>query len=93
MCIGGLSRAPRTGDMIRGLEAAEEIEGVEVFVAGVSGEPGNLRTGGGRVLDVTGRAPTIGAARVLAMQGVAAVSWPGMQYRTDIAAIAATEGS
>lgn len=89
----GYPVSPRTGDTIRGLEEAEGIEGVEVFLAGVSGEPGRLRTAGGRVLNVTGRASTIGAARTLAMQGVAAVSWPGMQHRTDIAAAAATEES
>lgn len=89
----GYPASPRTGDVVEGIEAASAIEGVEVFCAGVTGDSGNLRTAGGRVLNVTGRAPTLREARSLAMQGVAAVSWPGMQYRSDIAAMAAEEES
>lgn len=85
----GYPTSPRTGDAIGGLEAAESIEGVEVFFAGVAGEPGNLRTAGGRVLNVTGRASTLRGARRVTMEAVAAISWPGMRYRTDIAADAA----
>ncbi|MFV0317050.1 MAG: phosphoribosylamine--glycine ligase [Microthrixaceae bacterium] len=84
----GYPQSPRTGDRIEGIAAAEAIEGVEVFCAGVSADPdapGGLRTAGGRVLNVTGRGADLGEARERAMSGVDAISWPGMQHRTDIA--------
>ncbi len=77
---------PRTGDRIDGLEAAQAIDGVTVYCAGVGRHPeGSLVTAGGRVLDVCGRGPTIDAARAAAYEGVAAISWRGMQHRGDIA--------
>ena len=85
--------APRTGDVISGIEAAAAIDGVDVFCAGVGRDrSGNLVTAGGRVLDVCGRGPTIAAARALAYAGVQQISWDGLQYRTDIAARAAERG-
>jgi hypothetical protein len=44
------------------------------------------------VLGVTGLGETVEEARRLAYRGVSAISWPGMQARSDIAADAA-EGS
>jgi phosphoribosylamine-glycine ligase len=38
------------------------------------------------VLAITGRGPTIAAARDRAYAGADAISWPGIQRRTDIAA-------
>ena len=46
-------------------------------------------TAGGRVLGVTGIGASLDEARGRAYQGVAAISWPGMQVRTDIAQLAA----
>ena len=88
----GYPVAPRTGDRITGIDAARAIDGVDVFCAGVAAdpaEPGALVTAGGRVLAVTGRGPDLAAARTLAYDGVAEISWPGMQVRSDIAAAAA----
>jgi phosphoribosylamine--glycine ligase len=81
----GYPDAPRTGDLITGIDAANAIDGVMVFCAGVG--PGMI-TAGGRVLSVTGRAATLVEARARAYAGVAAISWPGMHHRTDIAAAA-----
>jgi len=88
----GYPVAPRTGDRIEGLDAARAVDGVEVFCAGVAAdpdEPGALVTAGGRVLAVTGRGPDLAAARRRAYAGVAEISWPGMQVRSDVAADAA----
>ncbi len=84
----GYPSAPRTGDPIRGIDAANALDGVDVFCAGVSRpEPdGPLHTSGGRVLDVVGSGPTIAAARSRAYAGVDQISWPGMYVRRDIAA-------
>jgi phosphoribosylamine--glycine ligase len=82
----GYPVAPRTGDVIEGIEAARVLEGVSVFCAGVSSnESGELVTAGGRVLDVCGRGPDLATARRRAYEGVACISWPGMHHRNDIA--------
>ena len=83
----GYPSSPRTGDVIHGMDDAKIFEGVTVFCAGVdSNIQGELVTNGGRVLNVCGRAPTLGAAREIAYKAVDAISWPGMQHRTDIGA-------
>jgi len=82
----GYPDAPRTGDPIVGLEAAASEPGVELFFAGVADGPeGGFVTAGGRVLWVTGRGEDLTAARDAAYRGVAHLSWPGLQVRTDIA--------
>ncbi|MDQ1566191.1 MAG: phosphoribosylamine---glycine ligase [Actinomycetota bacterium] len=93
----GYPAAPRTGDVITGLEAAAAVEGVTVFHAGTvsgdhPGEPGSsgeIRTAGGRVLNVTALGATLAEARARAYAAAACISWPGMQYRRDIAGAAA----
>jgi len=87
----GYPAAPRTGDVITGLDAAGEVEGVTVFHAGtVAGDrPGEIRTAGGRVLNVTALGATLAEARRRAYDAVDRISWPGRQYRHDIAAAAA----
>ncbi len=90
----GYPASSRTGDVIDGIDAARAIEGVEVYCAGVSeDDDGNLRTAGGRVLNVVGRGSTVDEAATRAYAAVAELSWPGMQYRTDIAWQARTEST
>jgi phosphoribosylamine--glycine ligase len=84
----GYPEAPRTGQRIAGLEAAQARSGVQLYSAGV-GE--GLVTAGGRVLGVTGSGPTLADARTRAYDAAAEVSWPGMHFRTDIAATAISE--
>jgi phosphoribosylamine--glycine ligase len=85
----GYPVAPRTGDVIDGLDAAAAIEGVEVFCAGVARDDrGRLVTAGGRVLEVVGRADDLASARERAYAGAAALAWPGQVMRRDIAASA-----
>ena len=89
---GGYPVAPRTGNVIEGLERAREVPGVTVLCAGVAESDGpdvpggSLVTGGGRVLNVCGRGPDVATARDRAYEAVRRISWPGMTYRTDIAA-------
>ncbi len=83
---------PRTGDVIEGLERGGDLPGANVYYAGVArDERGRLVTAGGRVLAVTAFGETIAAARSRAYETIAHVSWPGMQYRSDIAEVAAKE--
>ena len=87
----GYPVSPRKGDEIFGIDRAESLEGVTVFHAGTRRDGERLLTAGGRVLDVTAKAPTLAAARARAYEAAACISWPGMHHRNDIAALAAEE--
>lgn len=88
----GYPSDPRAGDLIAGIDHARAMPGVTVFCAGVGvgdgllSQPRTLVTAGGRVLNVCGRGPDVATARERAYQAVRRISWPGMTYRTDIAA-------
>jgi phosphoribosylamine--glycine ligase len=88
----GYPVAPRTGDVIDGLDEAEAVEGAVVFYAGVSADDaGRLVTAGGRVLNVTALGPSLAIARERAYDSLGRISWPGLHHRTDIAATAAAQ--
>ena len=72
------------GSEIRGIDAAEKIDGVTVFHAGTAMKDGRLVATGGRVLNVTARAATIGEAQAKAYQAVDKIDWPGGFCRRDI---------
>lgn len=67
-----------------------------VFFASVKpgADPDHLKTGTGRVMAVTAKAATIAAARQAALNKAEQIKalWPDLQYRSDIASLAATEG-
>jgi phosphoribosylamine--glycine ligase len=88
----GYPFSPRTGDTIDGVEEARVLPDVFVFCAGVGlDETGRwLLTAGGRVLDVTALGDDIASARDRAYEAVERITWPGMQFRSDIAEGAAT---
>jgi phosphoribosylamine---glycine ligase len=93
LAAAGYPGEPRRGDVIEGIEAAEE-QGATVFAAGVARDgDGRLVTAGGRVLAVTGTAATVVDARHHAYAAAGCVSWPGMHYRSDIARFATEEAS
>ena len=72
------------GSVIRGVPAAEALEGVRVYHAGTAREGGALVAAGGRVLAVTATAPTIAEAQARAYAGVDAIDWPEGFCRRDI---------
>jgi phosphoribosylamine--glycine ligase len=88
----GYPASPRKGDWIEGIDHAEQLPGVTVFHAGTKQANGRLMTAGGRVLDVTALAPTLADARDRAYEAAGKISWPGVQYRRDIAAAAVESG-
>jgi phosphoribosylamine---glycine ligase len=88
LATDGYPVAARTGDFIEGLDDAEQLPGVTVFHAATKQADGRLITAGGRVLDVTALAPTLAEARDRAYEAAGKISWPGVQYRRDIAASA-----
>ena len=85
MASAGYPESSRSGDVITGTDAA----GCDVIHAGTALVDGDLVTAGGRVLAVTAVGDDLDDARAKAYRGVAAISFDGAQYRTDIAAKAA----
>lgn len=80
----GYPESPVKGARIRGLK--DLPEDVLAFHAGTADEDGRLVVAGGRVLNLVGLGDSVAAARRNVYSAVERVSWPGMQYRTDIAA-------
>ena len=81
----GYPTAVRTGDAIQGLDAAREMDGVDVLCAGVADGPdGQLVTAGGRVVEVVGRGSDVPTAWERAYAAVDRLDWPGLHHRTDI---------
>jgi phosphoribosylamine--glycine ligase len=91
----GYPEHPRTGDPIDGLAAADALPGVTVFHAGTARDArgDGVVTSGGRVLGVTALGGTLAEARSRAYAAVDAISWPGVQRRSDIALDAARSGT
>ncbi len=88
----GYPDRPRSGDAIRGLDAADALEGVAVIHAGTTtADDGSVHSAGGRVLAVTARGPDLAQARERAYAGVALIDLAGAHARTDIALWAAEQ--
>jgi phosphoribosylamine--glycine ligase len=72
------------GSIIRGLDEAAKIEGVEIFQAGTALKNGSLVANGGRVLNVTAMGKTVAEAQKRAYRAVDAIDWPEGFCRRDI---------
>ena len=80
----GYPGAPASGGAIRGIEAAEQVEGVTVFHAGTAiGEQG-LIARGGRVLAVTAVAETFANARARVYRALDQIDFADGLHRRDI---------
>jgi phosphoribosylamine--glycine ligase len=73
------------GDLISGLRSIDSIH-TELLHAGTDERDGEIVTGGGRVLNVTGMGDTPGAARDSAYAAADRIEFDGKQLRRDIAA-------
>jgi phosphoribosylamine--glycine ligase len=82
----GYPASPRTGDVIEGLDAVRDLDGVMVFHAGTEQTDHGVVTAGGRVLAVTALGADVAAARTRAYDAAGRISWPGLVRRSDIAA-------
>ena len=82
----GYPGKPETGHAITGIEAAESLGGVKVFVAGAEVRDRKLVTSGGRVLGVTATAEDLAAAIERAYAAVEKIHFEGMHFRRDIGA-------
>lgn len=84
MAANGYPGTPVAGTEIRGIEAAQRIDGVEIFHAGTKREGHRLIATGGRVLNVTARGRTVAEAQARAYQAIGRIDWPGGFCRRDI---------
>jgi phosphoribosylamine--glycine ligase len=80
----GYPESPDRGTRIAGIDAAERT-GALVFHAGTALRDGEVQSAGGRVLNVTGVAPTSAEARERAYGAIDLIDFPGAQFRRDIA--------
>jgi len=80
------ARSDYAGAAIDGLADAE-AGGALVFHGGTAVHDGRLVTNGGRILAVTALAPTVAEARTRAYEAVGKVSFEGVRFRSDIAAV------
>ncbi len=86
MASKGYPETSSAGDPIVGTETLDRDPYVHVIHAGTALADGHLVTAGGRVLAVTAVGTDVQDARAKAYEGVAMISFPGAQWRRDIAA-------
>jgi phosphoribosylamine--glycine ligase len=84
LASAGYPGAVTSGVPIHGIDDARALTEVDVFHAGTAQRGADLVTAGGRVLTVVGRGRTFDEAIARAYEGVARISFDGMQYRRDI---------
>jgi len=85
LCANGYPGSYDKGKTISGLEQLRNWQNGFVFHAGTVRQNDRWLTAGGRVLGVTARGKTIGAAVKEAYRAVGEISWDGMHFRKDIA--------
>ena len=84
MAARGYPGAYAKGSMIAGLDAAAQVEDVQIFHAGTKLENGKVVANGGRVLNVCGVGKTVAQAQQRAYAAVDKIDWPGGFCRRDI---------
>lgn len=83
---GGYPEKYEKGFPIQGIREAEHVPGVIVFQAGTMKDNGQLKTSGGRVLNVTAVGETLRVAHDRAYEAVLRIRFKNAHYRTDIGA-------
>ena len=73
------------GTPIEGLDAAAQVEGVEIFHAGTVADGARILANGGRVLNVCATGRTVREAQARAYQAADKIKWPDGFCRRDIA--------
>ncbi len=72
------------GSVIEGLDAAAQVEGVEIFHAGTKADGKRILANGGRVLNVCARGETVTQAQQRAYSAIDKINWPDGFCRRDI---------
>ncbi len=84
MAAKGYPGAVEKGSEIKGIDAAEALDGVIVFHAGTRQDGDRILANGGRVLNVTAMGRTITEAQAKAYEAVSKIDWPEGFCRRDI---------
>jgi phosphoribosylamine---glycine ligase len=72
------------GSVIEGLDAAADVEGVEIFHAGTASQGGHIVANGGRVLNVCALGKTAAEAQARVYAAIDRIRWPDGFCRRDI---------
>ncbi len=72
------------GSIIEGLDAAAQVEGVEIFHAGTKADGDHIVASGGRVLNICARGKTVRDAQSRAYAAIDRINWPDGFCRRDI---------
>lgn len=84
MAAKGYPGSYKKGTAIKGLDAAAQLDGVEIFHAGTKKENGVILANGGRVLNVCASGKTVAEAQARAYAAVDKIDWPDGFCRRDI---------
>jgi phosphoribosylamine--glycine ligase len=84
MAAKGYPGGYKKGTVIEGLDAAAQIDGVEIFHAGTKSDGDHIVANGGRVLDVCALGETVAQAQKRAYAAVDKIVWPDGFCRRDI---------
>src|SRR6516164_5826663 len=84
MAARGYPGSYAKGSIIEGLDAAAQVDGVEIFHAGTLAQAGRILANGGRVLDVSAVGKTIAEAQARAYAAIDHIRWRDGFYRRDI---------
>ena len=84
VAAAGYPGTPQQGGAIHGIAAAEQETGAKVFHAGTALRDGQLVAAGGRVLNVTARGTSVGAAQAAAYAAVDLIDFAEGFCRRDI---------
>ena len=84
MAANGYPGDYKRGSVIEGLDAAGQVEGVEIFHAGTKAADGKILANGGRVLNVCGLGKTVAEAQKRGYAAVDRIRWPDGFCRRDI---------
>jgi phosphoribosylamine---glycine ligase len=84
MAANGYPGDYQKGSVIEGLDAAAEVEGVEIFHAGTRKDGDRIVASGGRVLNVSALGKSVAEAQARAYQAIDRIRWPDGFCRRDI---------
>jgi phosphoribosylamine--glycine ligase len=76
------------GSLIKGLDDAAGIDGVEIFHAGTKSDGARILANGGRVLNVCAIGKSVAEAQAKAYAAIAKIDWPDGFCRRDIGRLA-----
>ena len=84
MAAKGYPASYKKGTVIKGLDDAAQIDGVEIFHAGTKRDGDRIVANGGRVLDICALGETVAQAQKRAYAAVDKIVWPDGFCRRDI---------